>query len=93
MAFRRITSWCKKRGFKFSFTFAKLRARGCACSIERKDCVPAECLVRLARSQAQYRLLNGAVNLIATRGLGCLEVTTRRGLAKRATTKADGVGA
>ena len=30
IVFRRITNWCKKRGFKFSFTFAKFCAGGIA---------------------------------------------------------------
>ena len=42
MAFRHITGRCKKRGFKFSFTFAKLRAGGVALvALSAENCVSA----------------------------------------------------
>ena len=91
IAFRRITIWCKKRGFKFSFTFAKLRAGGVALvALSAENCasIVVPCIPSASVSAIKWRL-----NLIAARDLGCFEATTHRGLAKRATTKADGVGA
>ncbi len=90
IAFRRITSWCKNRGFKFSFAFAKLRAGEVALvALSAENCASAvvPCIPSASVSAIKWRL-----NLIAARDLSRPE-ELRDNCVKRATTKADGVGA
>ena len=58
MAFRHITGRCKKRGFKFSFTFAKLRAGGVALvTLSAENCasIVAPCILSASVSAIKWR--------------------------------------
>ncbi len=92
IVFRRITSCCKKRGFKFSFTFAKLRASWVALvALSAKDCasVVAPCIPSASVSAIKWRRkFNHSSRPKPPRGACAYD-----NCAKRAITKVDGVGA
>ena len=87
IAFRRIANWCKKRGFKFSFAFAKLRAGGVALvAFSAENCASAVAPCMSSALLSLVSAIKWRLNLIVALDPGCLEATTRRGLAKRVTT-------